>query len=140
MRELQPFLRMIHSVRESVKPCEPIKKEIRIAVLDSGIDDHQPHMRSAIATSRINFRLSKSFVGDPDSWQEDSYGHGTHVTQLLLKTAPAAEIVIIKICTDKIIDAEGMPRIAEVCGPDDTVRLHETSVLTFHSLGNRLGC
>ncbi|CAF3523454.1 unnamed protein product [Fusarium graminearum] len=37
----------------------------------------------------------------------------THVTQLLLKTAPVAEIFIGKICTDKVIDADFMPAITQ---------------------------
>lgn len=139
MDELQPFLRTIRSVRDSCKPWE-VRKRIRIAVLDSGIDDTQPIMDSATRHGRINCQASRSFVHRADSWRQDSYGHGTHVTQLLLKTAPTAEIIIGKICTDKVIDADFMPAITQVCCPGGTVLLPETSVLTFHSVGNRLGC
>ncbi|KAM0544220.1 hypothetical protein ACHAPJ_011909 [Fusarium lateritium] len=111
--DLQPFLGTIGSVRQNSKPWDPPHERIRIAVLDSGIDDTQPIMRSAIKAGRINSQRSKSFVGRTDSWRQDSYSHGTHVTQLLLKTAPAAEIFIGKICTDKVINAEFMPGIAK---------------------------
>ncbi|CAG2010158.1 unnamed protein product [Fusarium graminearum] len=112
MGELQPFLQTIRSVRDSCKPWE-LKKRIRIAVLDSGIDDTQPIMDSATRHGRINCQASRSFVHRADSWRQDSYGHGTHVTQLLLKTAPVAEIFIGKICTDKVIEADFMPAITQ---------------------------
>jgi hypothetical protein len=82
-------------------------------VLDSGMDETDPRIRAAMKYERINRQRSKSFVGQPDQWQ-DTHGHGTHVTRLLLETAPASEIIMGKICTGKMINDEFMPRIAEV--------------------------
>ena len=92
----------------------PTHEKIRIAVLDSGVDDTDPTIRPAIKFGRINTWRSKSFVGRPDEWRQDTYGHGTHVTQLLLKTAPAAEIYVGKICTGKTSNYGFMPGIAKV--------------------------
>ncbi|KAF5645877.1 uncharacterized protein FTJAE_2307 [Fusarium tjaetaba] len=65
----------------------------------------------------INYEKSKTFVHPnekgADNWRKDTCGHGTHVTELLLETAPAAEIFVGKISTDKVINQEYMPGIAE---------------------------
>ncbi|KAH8587087.1 peptidase S8/S53 domain-containing protein [Bisporella sp. PMI_857] len=91
----------------------PTHEKIRIAVLDSGVDDTDSVIRPALKFGRINTQKSKSFVDPANEWQQDTYGHGTSVTQLLLKTAPAAEIYVGKICTGKVINDEFMPGIAK---------------------------
>lgn len=78
------------------------------------MDDTDPMIRGSIRFGRINASKSKSFVGRPNEWQDITYGHGTHVTRLLLETAPAAEIYIGKICTGKMVNDEYMPGIAKV--------------------------
>ncbi|KAG5801155.1 hypothetical protein H9Q74_014295 [Fusarium xylarioides] len=91
--------------------------KIRIAVLDSGVDVNDLMIDIGIKQRRINCKKSKSFVHPnkkgPDNWRRDTCGHGTHVTQLLLKTAPAAEIFVGEICTDKVINDQYMPGISE---------------------------
>lgn len=89
----------------------PVRDKIRIAVLDSGVDDTDSMIRAAVRSLRIKKRMS--FVGK-DNDHQDTYGHGTHVTRLLLQIAPAAEIYIAKICTGKLINEEFMPGIAKV--------------------------
>lgn len=89
----------------------PTKGKIRIAVLDSGIDERDPTIRGALASLRI--KKMKNFVGESTSC-EDTYGHGTHVTKLLLRTARAAEIYVAKICNSKLINHDFMEGIAKV--------------------------
>jgi subtilisin family serine protease len=95
----------------------PTYRKIRICVLDSGVDDADSAINRAIRYERINVARSKTFVSPTDDWQKDTHGHGTHVTSLLLKAAPAAEIYVGKICTSKIINDEFMPGIAKVGVP-----------------------
>ncbi|EXA53633.1 hypothetical protein FOVG_01375 [Fusarium oxysporum f. sp. pisi HDV247] len=115
LKDLKPFFEKVSMLRKD-KPIglmEPLKHErIRIAVLDSGVDDTDPKIRFALKFGRINADKIKSFIGQPNEWQ-DTYGHGTHVTRLLLETAPAAEIYIGKICIGKMINDEFMPGIAK---------------------------
>ncbi|KAI1089240.1 hypothetical protein F5B19DRAFT_467985 [Rostrohypoxylon terebratum] len=111
--DLKPFFQMISQLHmsEGASLAIPRRREkIRIAVLDSGIDETDPKIRPALKFGRI--RTCRSFVGRPDQWQ-DSHGHGTHVTRLLLETAPRAEIFVAKICTGKMINDEFMPGIAK---------------------------
>ncbi|RYP72076.1 hypothetical protein DL771_004407 [Monosporascus sp. 5C6A] len=113
LKDLEHFFGKISRLRNTTSLTKPSGHEkIRIAVLDSGVDDTDSKIRPAIKFGRINAGKSRSFVGRPDDWQ-DSYGHGTHVTRLLLETAPAAEIYVGKICTGKMINDEFIPRIAE---------------------------
>ncbi|KAH7218858.1 hypothetical protein DER44DRAFT_846806 [Fusarium oxysporum] len=92
---------------ESLKGMQTPEK-IRVAVLDTGIDETD--MMITAAKSRI--KEKRSWVGSPGSYT-DTYGHGTHVTRLLLQMAPAADIYIAKITDHKNVNAEDMSRIAE---------------------------
>ncbi|UKZ62537.1 uncharacterized protein TrAtP1_003782 [Trichoderma atroviride] len=111
------FLGRIKILRENpesvslARALEGIKipERIRIAVLDTGIDTTDMMIRSA-SGSRIKGK--RSWVGSNNNF-EDEYGHGTHVTRLLLKMAPAAEIFVAKITTNKTVDVKDMERIAE---------------------------
>ena len=117
LEDLQPFFDKISKLRKTVSLMNPLGHEkIRIAVLDSGADDTDSMIRPAINCGRINASKSKNFVGQTHEWRQDFYGHGTHVTRLLLKTAPAAEIYVGKICTGKMINDKCLPGIAQVGG------------------------
>ena len=114
MEEMEPFFTKIRNPRASPSLSTCGKETIRIAILDSGVDDMDPVIRGAIRSGRIIRR--RSWVGNIDDHQ-DTYGHGTHVTRLLLKSGPAAEICIAKICKGKVISAEFMHGIAKVGSP-----------------------
>lgn len=114
------FLSDIRALRLNCPPiglAETLKgmrtpEKIRIAVLDTGIDPSDRMIKSAI--SRIIEK--RSWVGPPGNYI-DRYGHGTHVTRLLLQMAPAAEIYVAKITENKNVDPEDMSRIADVSIP-----------------------
>lgn len=117
LMELKPFLSRIDMLRHQTKNLRLTNRpeRIRVAILDSGVDDTDPMIRPAIKFGRINQEKSKSFVSQrPEEWRSDTYGHGTHVTRLVLQTAPAAEVYVGKICTGKMINDEFMPGIAKV--------------------------
>ncbi len=116
---LNHFFQKIGTLHENMSNLAqyPTHERIRIVVLDSGVDETDSLIRPAIKFGRINTQKSRSFVGRPDEWRQDSCGHGTHVAQLLLKTAPAAEIYVGKICTGKVINDEFVPGIAKVSRP-----------------------
>ncbi|RFU75778.1 hypothetical protein TARUN_6537 [Trichoderma arundinaceum] len=111
------FLQNIKSLRTNLPPqglAEKLKgiktsERIRIAVLDTGIDMNDTMVKPAIK-SRI--KDMRSWVPSNDSC-DDIFGHGTHVTRLLLRMAPAAEIYVAKITDNNTVHAENMTRIAE---------------------------
>ncbi|PHH61270.1 hypothetical protein CDD81_648 [Ophiocordyceps australis] len=117
LKSLEPFLSKIRDLHENsislTQQFMSIGNRIRIAVLDSGVDDINPMIRSAIKAKRINSQESKNFVDCLEDWNQDTYGHGTHITRLLLQTAPSAEIYVGKICTRQFINDEFMPGIAQ---------------------------
>lgn len=116
---LNDFFHKIGTLHENVISLapHPTHEKIRIVVLDSGVDDMDSLIRFSLKSGRINTRKSRSFVGREHKWWQDTHGHGTHVTRLLLNTAPAAEIYVGKICTRNVISDGSMPEIAKVSLP-----------------------
>ncbi|KAI9146885.1 Thermostable alkaline protease [Paramyrothecium foliicola] len=110
LKDLEPFFFRISRLRSTSVHKLHDSTKIRIAVLDSGLDEKDPKIRGALASRRIDKRVS--FVGQPDDCS-DTYGHGTHIVKLLLQTAPAAVISVAKICDGKIINEEYMGGIAK---------------------------
>ncbi|KAL2155989.1 hypothetical protein VTH82DRAFT_733 [Thermothelomyces myriococcoides] len=115
IERLSQFLEDIKNLKMSIglEPLPPKYERTRIVVLDSGVDENDLDIRRGIWSGCVNKQKSRSFVGHPDEWKQDTYGHGTYVAQLLLKFAPAAEIYIGKICTGKSLKDELVPGIAE---------------------------
>jgi hypothetical protein len=102
--------------------------KIRIAVLDTGYDPTDPMIRGA----RERIVKNRSWVGSPDDCK-DTYGHGTHVTRLLLTMAPAADIYVAKITEGKCVEPQNMSGIAQVSflapeRPHDLLSLHRRSI------------
>ncbi|KAF4944318.1 hypothetical protein FGADI_12772 [Fusarium gaditjirri] len=112
LNRLSPLFRYIKGLRKS-HIAQKHHPRIRIAVLDFGVDMGIQLISQAIKTHHINGSKSKSFVGPEGSWQQDSHGHGSHMAQPLIKTAPTAEIYILKICTGKTVEPGYMKGIAE---------------------------
>lgn len=73
-------------------------QRVRIAVLDTGIDASHPLIRRALDKGSI-----VDTRGFPDSRNplQDLHGHGTHVTSVLLKTAPSAAMYIARVADDE---------------------------------------
>ncbi|CVK98062.1 uncharacterized protein FMAN_12180 [Fusarium mangiferae] len=114
LEDLGPLAAFIKSIRpEKPQLAQKRHPRIRIAVLDSGVSKEIALINGAIATKHINSSKSKSFVDAEDSWQQDTHGHGSQMVQLLLRTAPTAEIYVGKICTGKTVEAGYMNRIAK---------------------------
>jgi len=87
-----------------------MRKRIKIAVLDTGIDMTDDYILSC--EKRIKFQ---SFLPeDPDVRDED--GHGTSVASLLLRVAKTAKICVARITRSR--NLEYRDSIAEVRVPD----------------------
>ncbi|KAF5538050.1 extracellular serine protease [Fusarium phyllophilum] len=114
LKELDPLVAYIKAIRsEKRQIVREQHPRIRIAVLDSGVSEDITLISGAMKANCINSSKSKSFVDAEDSWKQDSHGHGSQMVQLLLRTAPTAEIYVGKICTGKEVEAGCMNRIAE---------------------------
>jgi len=74
------------------------RQKVKIAVLDTGIDTKHPFIKGAISAGRIA-KTYRSFVTG-DSSIEDSAGHGTHVTSLILDVAPNSEVHVARIAQE----------------------------------------
>jgi hypothetical protein len=86
---------------------------VKIAVLDSGVDSMKDLLIKG-AMSRKRIRKGWSPAGTSPEHFRDTYGHGTHVTRLLLEIAPLAEIYVAKVCEDKNLDESKVQDIVDV--------------------------
>jgi hypothetical protein len=99
-------------------------KKIRIAILDTGIDAVEDTLIQG-AEDRIKEHCSFMKDLNPSANPldcQDVHGHGTHVTRLILRAAPSAEIFIAKISDGVIIDPQYLHRIARVSNNLGNVR------------------
>jgi subtilisin family serine protease len=93
-------------------------KKIRIAIIDTGVDDEDDNL---IEAARQSGRVKDccGFINDSSSNPDyndykDVNGHGTHVARLMLEVAPAAEIFIAKVSNETTIEKADLVRIARV--------------------------
>lgn len=76
-------------------------EKVRIAVLDTGVEKSaRRHTPDFIRQCGQQIKGGRSFLGENNEdvpWNKDMNGHGTHVTGLLLRVAPRAEIYVARI-------------------------------------------
>jgi hypothetical protein len=75
---------------------------VKVAVLDTGLDWTDKYIRGAKLVGRI--KGFKNFAGDREGQQkaecvDDDFGHGTHVTALLLKTSVGTDVYIARVAS-----------------------------------------
>jgi hypothetical protein len=90
-------------------------RKIRIAILDTGINEYHPFFKGVKATRRARdspFKGMQSFIGDSNA--ADSFGHGTNVASLILRIAREANLYIAKISKGQ--EEEGPEPIVKVYG------------------------
>jgi subtilisin family serine protease len=98
-----------------------LRQAIKIAIIDSGIDMTDP----LVMGGALRIREKRNWTdSDPENWH-DTYGHGTHVARLVIKVAPAAEIYIARVSTQKQIDANDTHLIAAVWSSFTTRKLEQ---------------
>ncbi|KAL8294203.1 hypothetical protein RB597_008037 [Gaeumannomyces tritici] len=88
---------------------ERLRRPVRVAVLDSGVDMSDPRVKGA----KKRIKAMRNWTDDnPENW-EDSYGHGTHVVRQLIRVAPAAEVYVARVSTAKKVEPEKTGLIAK---------------------------
>lgn len=91
-----------------------LSRRIKIAVLDTGIDESDKQIKAARISKKRPIREMISFVGGST---EDTYGHGTHVAALLMKVAPEADIYVAKVAQEKKFNATNIVKVRTLQGP-----------------------
>lgn len=76
------------------------KKAIKVAVLDTGVDEGEIHFKAVRGPRGTSIRLAKSFIGGSP---HDTDGHGTRVAALVVEMAPHVDLYIAKVCNGKEI-------------------------------------
>ncbi|KAK3298742.1 peptidase S8/S53 domain-containing protein [Chaetomium fimeti] len=78
------------TVEERHKDSDP---RVKVAILDSGVDRSHPMLKDFFDRGQIT---AKSFIeGEPGT--RDVCGHGTHMVDLILRTAPNAHVCMVKV-------------------------------------------
>ena len=87
-------------------------RNIRIAVLDTGLRVDDSDMLLCGGEHRI--RQRQNFVDPDDADCTDTHGHGTHVTRLLLRFAPRADIIVAKIAEGRSLQETKLAQLIQV--------------------------
>jgi subtilisin family serine protease len=97
-------------------------EKVRIAVLDTGVEKSLRRKTSEFIRQRgKQIKDGRSFVvndkGEQIPWNNDVNGHGTHVTGLLLRVAPRAEIYVARILRgwEQTIDPKAVEEALKCC-------------------------
>ncbi len=98
-------------------PAKESDRPVRIAILDTGFDQHDPFLRGA----QDRIIETKSWISGDNavmgSSMRDESGRGTHAMALLLRMAPQANIYAAKIARNSLLDEEVIPAVTDVCCP-----------------------
>jgi len=91
-------------------------RDVKVAILDTGIDPRQPLLRESIAggwdfvQNDADPTDQRDFLdNDRDGAVDEAYGHGTHVAGIIHLVAPAAQLLIVRV-----LDADGRGDIVDV--------------------------
>jgi subtilisin family serine protease len=91
-----------NSIKLDKIPSFPLKKEIVVAVIDTGIDEQHPYLSENIVGSdkkkakQANFGVDVSHQPVISYNPKDTHGHGTHVAGIIKSIAPQVRILPIK--------------------------------------------
>lgn len=85
---------------------------IKICVIDTGVRKDHPVVWGAEIEGRIK-ECHSWLDGNDANNVEDTFGHGTHVAELLTRVAPRADLCIAKIADSASIPADQMFLIAQ---------------------------
>ena len=91
--------------------CRPLDhgSRVRVAILDTGIDPTVDGIKLPFNRGHVHY---KNFASGHD-FAQDTHGHGTAVTSLLLKVAPNADVYVARVTPDgKTWDYD---KLCEVC-------------------------
>jgi subtilisin family serine protease len=94
----------------STKLPSYLDNKIKIAIIDSGARKTDSLVLGAKNGGKLEGRNFQP--GSPEQW-DDTHGHGTHTTRLLLDMAPQANIYVAKVTNGQRIEQDMISSITE---------------------------
>ena len=91
------------------------KKQITVAVVDTGIDPNHPLVRNNLVVDSKGTKASQSFFGFDFSKNAaskkkpfDQHGHGTHIAGIIKTVYPQAKIMVLKYYNPQAADQDNL--------------------------------
>lgn len=106
------YLKVINKTIQGLRQGCSGSKSIRVAVLDTGYDPDVRFFQDDTRSTRV--KGWKDFVSDSQD-PVDAYGHGTMMTELVIETAPVAEVFVARVAENTERLEHSASQIAEVC-------------------------
>ena len=103
------FKRIRETNQSFFEGIKPEGSAVRVAILDTGINEQYPELQTNQIKDKWNFY--PSFKEE----YEDLDGHGSHVSAVLLRVAPQCELYIARVFKDtRDVNAENFAHINKV--------------------------
>lgn len=102
--------KVLDRARKEIRKSD-VKRLVRVAVLDTGVDTNHPVFQNWRETGQLDAGRNLVDKGRP---MTDTDGHGTHVCHVLLKTAPHIKLYPIRVFKGRKADNLTPTLVAEV--------------------------
>ncbi|KAH0426569.1 subtilisin [Colletotrichum camelliae] len=108
LQEMDRFTDRFIKPNRTLNPEPWYKRNVRVAVIDSGLVDVKSD--KFILGARKRIKQQKTYIGQDCL---DKCGHGTHVVRQLLKVAPCVELFVAKISKDMFIPSQELHHVTQ---------------------------
>lgn len=113
------WLSDVERIREDCFDAKRIRRRVKIAILDTGIDhghtffeDEERQPRIVARESFLDLQNLENLKDSPRN-TKDSHGHGTHIAGILLQVAPEADLYIGRVVRGDVTKVDDALQIAK---------------------------
>lgn len=121
--------------RKSAGDTKKDEAQVKIAVLDTGLQLDEALHANLVRAGRINSDQCKDFIATTEEdavhgWKKDSDGHGSRIGQIILDVAPGTVLHIAKVFKDND-DLKRLDKVPGIISKVDYPQKVSDAILTY---------